>query len=179
MTEDWVQFTHSGASGQNIATVELRPELLEDGIYTLQIRAKDASGNFAGDNDYLISFEVINAESISHLYNYPNPFSTATRFVYTLTGAESPPYYKIQIMSLSGKVVREITQDELGPLTVGTHMTDYVWNGTDENGDKLAAGTYIYRMVVKDNEMKDFDHYETRGEETHFKKGWGKLVILR
>ena len=177
--ESWVQFNQASGTGQNIATVELRPELLEDGQYNLQVKARDASGNFAGDNDFLISFRVINAESISHLYNYPNPFSTATRFVYTLTGAESPPYYKIQIMSLSGKVVREITQYELGPLDIGTHMTDFVWDGTDESGDRLAAGTYIYRMIVKDNDLKDFDRYETSGDKTYFNKGWGKLVILR
>lgn len=179
LAEDWVQFNQASASGQNIASIELRPELLEDGVYTLQVKAKDASGNFAGDNDYLISFEVINAESVSHLYNYPNPFSTATRFVYTLTGSGSPTYYKIQVMSISGRIVREITQDELGPLAVGTHMTDYVWDGTDETGGRLAAGTYIYRMIVKNEDLEDFDRYETKDDDTFFKKGWGKLVILR
>jgi flagellar hook assembly protein FlgD len=122
---------------------------------------------------------VITKESISYLYNYPNPFSTSTKFVYTLTGKESPPFYKIQIMSVSGRIVREITQEELGPLTVGTHMTDFTWDGTDEYGGQLAAGTYLYRMVVKNDEMEDVDHYETSGDETFFKKGWGKLVILR
>src|SRR5690606_29048081 len=131
-----------------------------------------------GDHDYSISFQVITAETVSHLYNYPNPFSTATRFVYTLTGASSPAYYKIQIMSLSGRIVREITQQELGPLNVGTHMTDFVWDGTDEHGNQLAAGTYIYRMIVKNQEQKDYDRYETSGDG-FFNKGWGKLVILR
>ena len=82
-------------------------------------------------------------------------------------------------MSISGRVVREITQQELGPLTVGTHMTDFVWDGKDENGDHLAAGTYLYRMIVKDENLKDFDRYNTSGDETYFRKGWGKLVILR
>lgn len=177
--DETVNFISSPGSGKNIATVELRPELYEDGIYSLQIRARDASGNFAGDNDFLISFEVINAESVSHLYNYPNPFSTATRFVYTLTGAAPPPYYKIQVMSVAGRIVREIDQFELGPLHIGTHMTEYIWDGTDESGDRLAAGTYLYRMIVKNSDMEDFDRYETSGDQTYFKKGWGKLVILR
>jgi len=178
-SEDWVQFVGASGTGQNTASVELSPELLEDGVYELHVKAKDVSGNVSGDNDYFISFEVINAESVSYLYNYPNPFSTATRFVYTLTGEGSPPYYKIQIMSLSGRIVREISQQELGPLTVGTHMTDYVWDGTDENGGRLAAGTYLYRMIVKDEDLSDFDRYKTSEDGTYFKKGWGKLVILR
>ena len=177
--ENWIQFSQAPGTGKNEASVELTPELLEDGIYHLQVRAVDASGNLAGDNDYFISFEVINEESISHLYNYPNPFSTSTKFVYTLTGAGSPPFYKIQIMSVSGRIVREITQDELGPLTVGTHMTDYIWDGTDEHGGRLAAGTYLYRMVVKNEDMEDLKRYNTSGDDTFFTKGWGKLVILR
>jgi hypothetical protein len=145
-TEDWVHFMEASVSGENKASVELSPELPEDGVYELHVKAKDASGNIAGNNDFFISFEVINKESISYLYNYPNPFSTSTKFVYTLTGKESPPFYKIQIMSVSGRIVREITQEELGPLTVGTHMTDFTWDGTDEYGGQLAAGTYLYRM---------------------------------
>ncbi|MEO5906749.1 MAG: FlgD immunoglobulin-like domain containing protein [Saprospiraceae bacterium] len=178
-TEDWVQFNEASSTGQNIATVELRPELLEDGLYTLEVKALDANGNLSGENNYRISFEVINAKSVSHIYNYPNPFSTSTRFVYTLTGEGSPPYYKIQIMSISGQVVREITHHELGPLKVGTHMTDYVWDGTDESGGKLSAGTYLYRMIVKKENLEEYDRYETSNDNTFFKKGWGKLVILR
>ncbi|MDQ3016386.1 MAG: hypothetical protein M3R25_06690, partial [Bacteroidota bacterium] len=106
-------------------------------------------------------------------------FSTATRFVYTLTGEGTPSYYKIQIMSVSGRIVREIAQDELGPLTVGTHMTDFVWDGTDESGGSLAAGTYLYRMIVKDNELEDYKRYNTSRDDVFFNKGWGKLVILR
>lgn len=178
-SEDWVTFHAAGTSGKNEASVELNPELLEDGIYELQVSAKDASGNISGDNNYTVSFEVINESSISNLYNYPNPFSTATRFVYTLTGDASPEYYTIRIMSISGRVVREITHEELGPLAVGTHMTDYVWDGTDEYGERLAAGTYLYRLYVKDDKGEDYKKLERSQDETFFKKGWGKLVILR
>ena len=43
------------------------------------------------------------------MINYPNPFSTSTRFVFTLTGSEVPDNMMIQIMTITGKVIREIT----------------------------------------------------------------------
>jgi hypothetical protein len=81
-------------------------------------------------------------------------------------------------MSIAARIVREITPEELGPLAVGTHMTGFVWDGTDEFGNRLAAGTYLYRMVVKNSEKEDFDRYQT-SRDGLFNKGWGKMVIIR
>jgi hypothetical protein len=110
---------------ENKAVIDFFPGKLEDGIYTLVVLARDQSGNISGPEAYRISFEVVSTKSISNVVNYPNPFSTSTRFVYTMTGDESPDQFKIQIMTVSGKVVREITKMDLGELRIGTHMTDY------------------------------------------------------
>jgi hypothetical protein len=176
---DWVHFIGAPAQGNNNAVVELTPDLLEDGIYTLRVEAKDASGNISGDNDFLISFEVIHSNAVSQIYAYPNPFSTATRFAFTLTGQGTPAFYKIQILSLTGIVVKEINQDELGPLAVGNHLTEYVWDGSGDNGAQLAAGIYLYKLTVKDQNQKDYAPFQVYGEGTYLNKGWGKLVIIR
>ncbi len=157
--------------------VEFNPKNLPDGTYKLIVQGKDASGNQSGTQSYEIKFEVVNASTITNFYPYPNPFSTSTRFVFTLTGAEIPEDLKIQIMTISGKVVREIMKEELGNIHVGNNITDFHWNGTDEFGDKLANGVYIYRVVIK-NKGDNFDHRETAGDKA-FKKGYGKLYILR
>ena len=163
----------------NTFTAEYRPTFLTDGTYKLIVQTQDASGNpTVGNSDFLVAFQVITKSSISNVLNYPNPFSTATRFVYTLTGDQTPPRFKIQIMTVSGKVVREITQDELGALKIGTHMTDFVWKGTDEYGDKLANGVYLYRVLAQKSDGTAFDKYDT-GTDAMFKKGIGKLVIVR
>ena len=173
-----MEFIPASVSGKNEAVANLRPNLSEDGIYRLQVKAKDASGNVAGDQDYLVSFRVIHAESISHIYNFPNPFNTATRFGYTLTGEGSPAFYKIQIVSVNGIVVREISQEELGPLVVGTHFTSYAWDGGDADGSPLPSGLYFYRMITQNGQQQDYPRYETLGDAL-FKNGWGKLIILR
>jgi len=164
----------------NVAMIEYRPLFFKDGDYQLEVRARDVLGNSSGQYDYKKIFKIILKKSISNLFNYPNPFSNATRFAYTLTGNELPTYYKIQIMTVSGKVVREITQSELGPLRIGKHLTDYVWNGTDQFGDKLANGVYLYRLKMSDQQRKSYDKYELSVDNNNYFTGeWGKLVIIR
>ena len=157
--------------------IEYQPEKLEDGIYTLRVQGQDNSGRKSGTQPYTINFEVINESTITNFYPYPNPFSTSTRFVFTLTGAEIPDRLKIQIMTVTGKVVREITQDELGVIRIGNNITDYAWDGRDEYGDQLANGVYIYRVVM-DRDLDSFKHRETSADKA-FKKGYGKLYLLR
>jgi len=177
-TSGWVTFIPATGSGANEAKVEMRPNLAEDGVYQLAVRARDVTGNTSGDNDYFISFRVVHQQLVSRIYNYPNPFNHSTRFIYSLTGEGSPAFYKIQIVSMDGIVVREITQDQMGPLVVGTHMTHYDWDGTDGNGNPLSAGVYLYKLIVKNEDGDDYGHYITY-DENLFKNNWGKLVILR
>lgn len=175
----WVHFIPSPATGKNIAYVELTPDFNEDGIYTLQVNARDASGNAAGDNDYRVSFEVIQDKSVSYIYNYPNPFSTSTRFIYTLTGPGAPASYGIEIRSLTGILVREISSTDMGPLVPGQHMTEYVWDGTDQNGNLLPAGLYLYRLVAHDEDGVEYERYVPYGQSDYENKGWGKLIMVR
>lgn len=162
----------------NEARVEWEPVFEQSGKYQLIVRARDASGNVSGRLQYEVNFEVILERRISNLLPYPNPFSTATYFVYTLTGDEPPLDYSIQIMTVSGRVVRELTQEDLGALKIGTHRTDFTWDGTDEWGEKLANGVYLYRVMVKDNAGDLYDLHTT-DVDRFFKNDLGKIVILR
>ena len=142
--EELMRFVPADAV-DNKSRIEITPELIQDGMYELIVRANDKSGNESGDLEYRINFEVINRSTITDVLNYPNPFSTSTRFLFTLTGSEPPTYFKIQIMTVSGRVVREIFQDELGPLRIGRNISEFAWDGTDQFGDQLANGVYLYR----------------------------------
>jgi flagellar hook assembly protein FlgD len=160
----------------NQLQVTYRPEKLADGVYSLRVQARDVKGN-QGLRPYTVKFEVVNTSSVTHFYPYPNPFSTNVRFVYTLTGDQIPDEMKIQIMTVSGKVVREITQDELGPLRVGNNITDFAWDGKDEFGDQLANGVYLYRVITR-SRGNSIDRRETAGDK-FFEKGIGKMYLLR
>lgn len=165
-------------SSVNEASMYIDGGLNQEGLYKLYVRAKDGNGNYTSETEEIIEFKVINESSISNVFNYPNPFSSRTRFVYTLTGSSSPEFYKIQIMTLSGKIVRELTESDMGQLRIGTHMTEFEYDGTDEFGDKLANGVYLYKAIFKDAEGKEIKKYET-ATDAFFKNNLGKMVILR
>lgn len=149
----------------------------QNGKYKLLVQGSDRSGNLSGDLQYSVSFEVIRESSITQMMNYPNPFSTSTRFVFTLTGTEVPDDIIIQIMTVSGRVVREITEDQLGKIYIGRNVTEYAWDGRDEFGDQLANGVYLYNVRAKING----ENIEQRASDAdqYFKKNFGKMYLMR
>ncbi|WP_158607133.1 putative type IX secretion system sortase PorU2 [Pontibacter oryzae] len=171
------QVTYTPATESNDFQLEYRPEQLLDGKYKMEVRAQDAAGKESGVTPYRIGFEVVSESSVSNFYPFPNPFSTKTNFIFTITGSTIPEHMKIQILTITGKVIKEIMKEELGPLRIGNNKTEYAWDGTDMYGDKLANGVYLYRVIMSKGEdvMK---HRNTFGDGA-FKNGYGKLYILR
>lgn len=162
----------------NVADIYFRPTLPQDGIYTLTVRASDRTDNFAGRLDFRQDFEVLNEQRVSNVLTYPNPFTTQTQFVYTLSGSEPPTMFRIQIMTVSGRVVRDINLLEIEDIKIGTHRTDFAWDGTDEYGDLLANGVYLYRVITSDGSGTALEKYDN-GTDQFFKNDLGKVVILR
>ena len=171
-----LQFTPASLPN-NKCTISYLPHLTQDGVYELSVQARDASGNASATQAYRIRFEVVNRSTITQLMNYPNPFSTSTRFVFTLTGSVLPEKMTIQILSVSGKVVREITESDLGPIRIGRNITTYAWDGTDEYGDRLGNGVYFYRVVTTLN-GEEMERRES-GADAYFHKGFGKIFLMR
>jgi flagellar hook assembly protein FlgD len=101
--------------------------------------------------------------------------------VFYITGREVPQNIKIEVLTITGKVVREITKAELGPLRIGRNITEFKWDGTDQYGSKLANGVYLYRVVTNLN-GKELEHYKAGKDDKtdqYFNKGYGKMVLIR
>ena len=182
---DTLRFNPATSSDNNTASIDFNPQFLkqfnpEGDEYELIVKGKDRSGNKAGQIEFRVTFKVISKPMISNLLNYPNPFSTSTAFVFTLTGSEIPQNMKIQILTVTGKIVREITMNELGPIRIGRNITEFKWNGTDQYGQKLANGVYLYRVVTTMN-GKSMEKYKSEGDNTDkfFNNGYGKMYLMR
>lgn len=182
---DTLIFTQPTSGTDNVASVDFTPYLTDDGTYQLIVHGKDKTGNTAGNVDYMVSFEVYNKPMITNMFNYPNPFTTSTAFVFTITGSEVPQNIRIQILTITGKIVREITKEELGPLHIGRNITEYKWDAKDDYGQKLANGVYLYRVLTNLN-GKSLDKFPTYGKDggevntdKYFNKGYGKMYLMR
>lgn len=182
---DTLQFFAAQNPEKNEALVDFKPFLTEDGTYQLSITGLNASNPNSTPVNYSVSFQVYNKPMISDMFNYPNPFTTSTAFVFTLTGSQVPQNLRIQILTVTGKIVKEITKQELGNITIGRNITEYKWDGTDQYGQPLANGVYLYR-VITNQDGKKLDKFEIKdangnniNTSQYFNKGYGKMYLMR
>lgn len=179
---DTMRFTPAGQAPvtDNMAAIDFLPYFPQDGDYELIVTGKDRSNNAAGRIEYRVAFQVFNKSMISNMLNYPNPFTTSTAFVFTVTGSQVPQNIRIQIMTITGKIVKEITKEELGPINIGRNITEYKWDGTDQYGQKLANGIYLYRVITNLN-GKSLEKFKAEDDNTdkYFNKGYGKMYLMR
>lgn len=72
--------------------------------------------------------------------NYPNPFNPSTVIKYTLPKNE---FVTVKIYDMLGREVKTLVSRE---NTAGNYSVE--WNGDDNFGNKVSAGTYIYRITA-------------------------------
>ena len=172
-----IEFTPA-SNNSNKSTIIYRPKNLTDGEYSLRIQSMDAVGNPSGNNDFEVSFEIINKSSISNFLPYPNPATTNVRFIFTLTGSVLPDDLLIRISTISGKVVKEINKQEFGNIKFGNNISEYAWDGNDMYGDRLANGVYLYQVFTRINQ-KNIENYKIINNDKYFTQGVGKIYLMR
>jgi hypothetical protein len=127
----------------NYQLVDLAP-----GKHTLALKVWDINNNSSENS---IDFVVQKSEffMIKHVLNYPNPFTTNTTFYFEHNQLCSNLDVLIQIMTISGKLVKTIHQ---GVFNDCFRSDGISWDGRDDFGDQLAKGVYIYKLSVKNPE---------------------------
>ncbi len=108
-----------------------------DDIEVTKIEAINSNGIIITPNYKLISSDVYPTD-FKLFPNYPNPFNPTTTIKFTL------PFeirVQIAIFDLSGRLVKVLV-DKVMPA--GEHFV--TWDGTNESGEKVSSGVYIYRM---------------------------------
>ncbi|RMI20803.1 MAG: T9SS C-terminal target domain-containing protein [Calditrichaeota bacterium] len=88
-------------------------------------------------------------ETVVLMPNYPNPFNPVTNVEFGLRNAE---WVTLRIYDLLGREVKTLVSER---FPAGYHTVQ--WDGTDNHGQRVASGVYIYRLqvngVVKSRKM--------------------------
>lgn len=118
---------------------------LSPGMHTLRFKAWDVYNN---PSEAEIQFQVIGNESISltNVLNYPNPFVSHTEFWFTHNRPFEPLDVHIQILTVSGKLVKTI-RDTV--QTDGFLSRSITWDGRDDFGERIGKGVYVYKLTVR------------------------------
>lgn len=134
---------------------------LAEGEHRLSVKVWDVQNNSSTSyTDFVVAQQAELA--LKHILNYPNPFTTKTKFFIEHNQCCVTLKAVIQIYTVSGKLVKSINQTINNE---GFRFDGIEWDGKDDFGDKLARGVYIYRVMVTDNSQKKAEKIE-------------KLVIL-
>lgn len=134
---------------------------LAEGNHQLSLKVWDVQNNSSlAYTDFVVAREANLA--LSHILNYPNPFTTKTKFFIEHNQCCTSLKVLIQVYTISGKIVKSINQTINNQ---GFRFDGIEWDGKDDFGDKLARGVYIYRVSVTDGNNKKAEKIE-------------KLVIL-
>jgi hypothetical protein len=135
---------------------------LSEGGHVLSIKAWDNANNSS-----LVSVRVdVRAQrefELTEVMNYPNPFSDETNFYYRLSSGAD--WVKIEIFTLAGRLIKTISN---ASRKAGINFAT-TWDAKDQDGDKVANGVYIYKVVAEGR-----INGEAKKEEV-----FGKAVVLR
>ena len=118
---------------------------IEPGEHHLKFKAWDVYNN---SSEECIDFTVVEAQklSIDKLLNYPNPFTTHTEFWFEHNQAGQDLDVLIQIFTVSGKLVKTIEDTFTAD---GYRAGPYAWDGTDDFGNRIGRGVYVYRVKLR------------------------------
>jgi hypothetical protein len=135
---------------------------LSVGKHTLELKVWDVNNNSG-----MAKLEFIVQEKevpmLEHVYNYPNPFTTRTSFMFEHNQSCNQLDVQVQVYTISGRLVKTIQQQV---KTQGFRSEGIEWDGKDDFGDQLAKGVYVYRLKVKNIDGQTAEKTE-------------KLVILK
>jgi hypothetical protein len=117
----------------------------EEGEHLLEIKAWD---NFNNSSTIEAKFCIIDQKKLTvrNLMNYPNPFSDKTNFTFEIN---QPAEIEIKIYTVAGRMIRTIS----GIQAHQGFNFELAWDGTDDTGESVANGVYLYQFNAKTEAM--------------------------
>jgi hypothetical protein len=124
--------------------------------YRVEVNASD---NFSNRSTSELSFEVVEAGDLklTNVINFPNPFSDETTISFRLPRRAD---VAVRVYTVGGRMVRKLSS----PGVSG--WGHVLWDGRDEQGDKVSNGVYIYKITAVSSATGRREEAEAIGRAT-------------
>ncbi len=135
-------FTGDIDAGGKSGKVDYKFSNMDPGSYKLKVKAWDVFNNLSTETTY---FTIVSGDelAIRDVYNYPNPFAANTTFTFQKNLSNAVDL-QIKIYTIAGRLIRNIEK-----FNVEGNFVKVNWDGRDEDGNEIANGTYLYKIIVK------------------------------
>ncbi len=123
-------------------TVQFELTGLAQGRNSIRVRAWDSYNNSATAETF---FQVATSDelTITDVFPYPNPFADAMAFTFR-HNQSGPLDVEVKVYTLAGRLIQSLEQ-----TSTGDRMVRLPWDGRDREGDVLANGVYLYKLIVR------------------------------
>ncbi len=139
LTEYFVYDTDSYTQG----TLEYTLPALSNGSHELKITCWDNLNNFS---EKIVTIRTSEGEEllVTEVVNFPNPTNGPTDFTFQMVSPLGEAEVVISIYTVTGRKIRELRD------TAFNGFNRIHWDGLDRDGDIIANGVYLYKLVVRD-----------------------------
>jgi aminopeptidase N len=93
---------------------------------------------FSGETDVKKYVSTVIPKEFNLEQNYPNPFNPITKIKFHLPKEN---FITLSIYNLMGQIIKKLMSEKLQP-----GIYEKFWDGTNNNGEKVASGIYIYKL---------------------------------
>lgn len=138
MTEFYTSTLDNFRSGR--VTYQLRD--LSQGRNSIRVRAWDTYNNARSAETF---FEVMSSDQlrIVEVMNFPNPVAKSTAFTFK-HNQSIPVKTTIKIYTVAGRLIQTLEKP-----SASDQFVSIPWDGRDRDGDVLANGVYLYKVLVQ------------------------------
>lgn len=118
---------------------------LSEGHHNIKVKVWDVYNNSAeGYTEFFVAKS--DKLAIKSLMNYPNPFSSRTKFYFEHNKQGAELYVDVEIYSQSGELVK--TLSTYIP-SASANFDSLEWNAEADYGNNIAQGLYLFRVKVR------------------------------
>jgi hypothetical protein len=132
--------SRNGSYQEGVAEYPLGP--LSTGTHTIRVRAWDTYNNSSSGETV---FDVVTGVGLrlAKIFNFPNPFASETIFTFEHNQL-SPIDVQVKIYTVAGRAIQTLQRS-----AVSDPLVQIPWDGRDRDGDPVANGVYLYKIIAK------------------------------